>query len=123
MLRKYGIGLLAVVIAVTMAAFTTPKKSHLTGTHVFEFNPALAYTVSNVSTSSNWEYIGEISSDPLCSGMNKACRVAVSDAYVDDPSDPTELSGVTISSALSPAGKAVVTAITDPSDNGYSNQP
>ena len=123
MLRKYGIGLMAFIIAVGSAAFTAPKKSHLTGTHVFEFNPALPYTVQNVSTSSNWDYIGEISSKPLCSGMNKACRVAVDDDYVDNPSDPQELSGVTISAALSGAGKAVVTGITDPSDNGFSNQP
>lgn len=123
MLRKYGIGIMAFIIAAVASAFTAPEKSHITGTHVFEFNPALAYTVQNVSTSSNWQYIGEISSKPLCSGMNKACRVAVADTYVDDPSNPQELSGVTISAALSPAGKAVVTAITDPSDNGFSNQP
>lgn len=123
MFRKYGIALVAVVIAVTMAAFTAPKKSLISGTHVFEFNPTLTYTVANVETTGNWEYLGEISSFPLCSGTNKACRVAVADAYVDNPSDPTELSGVTISAGLSPAGKAVVTSITDPSDNGYSNQP
>jgi hypothetical protein len=123
MLRKYGIGLLAFVIAVGSAAFTAPEKSHLPGTHVFEFNPTLTYTVANVSNSSNWEYIGETPSESLCTGMNKACRIAVADAYVDDPSDPQELSGVTISAALSGAGKAVVTGITNPSDNGYSNQP
>jgi hypothetical protein len=123
MFRKYGIGVVAVVIAVTMAAFTAPKKLHISGTHVFEFNPTLAYTVGNVTTSSNWEYIGEIAQEPLCSGMNKACRVAVTDAYVDDPSAPTALSGVSISAALSSGGTAAVTGITDPSDNGYSNQP
>jgi hypothetical protein len=123
MLRKYGIGLLAFIIAVGSAAFTAPKKSHLSGTHVFEFNPTLTYTVANVTNSSNWQYVGEISQKPLCQGMNKACRVAVTDAYVDDPSNPAALSGVSISAALSSGGTAAVTGITDPTDNGFSNQP
>ena len=123
MLRKYGIGLMAFIIAVGSVAFTAPKKSHLTGTHVFEFNPALAYTVANVSNSSNWEYVGETPAQLICNGMKKACRIAVTDEYVDVPSDPAELSGVTITAALSSTGKAAVTSITDQPDNGFFNQP
>lgn len=123
MFRKYGIGLVAVVIAVTMAAFTAPKKSHVSGTHVFEFNSALAYTVANVTNSSNWQYVGEISQEPLCDNTpDKACRMAVTNAYVNNPSNPTALSGMTITASTSGSGDAYVTGITDETDNEYSNQ-
>ena len=123
MIRKYGISFVAVVIAVAMAAFTTPKKSHVSGTHVFEFNSSLAYTVANVSNSSNWEYVGEISQEPLCDNTpDKACRMAVTNAYVNNPSNPTALSGMTISATTSGSGDAYVTGITDETDNAYSNQ-
>lgn len=122
MIKKYGTGLLAIIIAASLAAFTTPKKAALNGTHVFEFNSALSYSVANVTNPANWDYIGEISQEAMCQGSNKACRIAVTDAYVDDPSDPAALSGVTISAVLT-SGTAAVTGITDPADNGFSNQP
>lgn len=123
MIKKYGIGLVAIIIAASLAAFATPKKATLNGTHVFEFNSALSYSVANVTNPANWDYIGEISQNPMCQGSNKACRLAVTDAYVDDPSDPAALSGVTISAVLT-SGTAKVTAITDDSsNNGFSNQP
>jgi hypothetical protein len=125
MLRKYGIGLLAVIIAVGSAAFTAPKKSGFAATHVFEFNNTLSYTIPNVTNTSNtnWKYVGEIGQKPLCSGINKACRVAVSDAYVNNPSAPTALSGVTLTASTSGTGDAVVASITNGPSNMYSNQP
>lgn len=124
MIKKYGIGMIAVIIAVAMAAFTTPKKTHLAATHVFEFNNALSYTVPNVTniSNTNWQYVGEIAQKPLCEGENKACRVAVSDAYVNNPSAPTALSGLTLSASTSGTGDAIVTAITNEPENMYSNQ-
>ena|SRR6185312_3759533 len=123
MIKKYGIGLVAVAIAITMAAFTAPKKSHVSATHVFEFNSSLAYTVTNVSNSSNWQYVGETSQEPLCDNTpDKACRLAVTDAFVNNPSNPTGLSGMTISASTSGSGDAYVTGITDETDNVYSNQ-
>jgi hypothetical protein len=123
MIKKYGIGLVAVAIAITMAAFTAPKKSHVSATHVFEFNSSLAYTVTNVSNSSNWQYVGETSQEPLCDNTpDKACRLAVTDAFVNNPSNPTALSGMTISASTSGSGDAYVTGITDETDNVYSNQ-
>ena len=121
MIKKYGIAILAIVIAVGSAAFTKRAQT-ISGTHVFEFNSSLAYTEANVSNTANWDYVGEISQKPLCSGMNKACRVAVTDSYVDNPSNPASLSGVTISTQLSGSGDAIVADITDDTDNGYSNQ-
>ena len=122
MIKKYGTGLLAIIIAASLAAFTTPSSKHLSGTHVFEFNSALSYSVANVTNQANWDYVGEISQEPMCQGSNKACRIAVTDAYVDNPSDPAALSGVTISAVLT-SGTAKITGITDPTDNGFSNQP
>jgi hypothetical protein len=125
MIKKYGIGMMAVIIAVAMAAFTTPQKTHLAATHVFEYTPPPmnSYSVQNVEATGNWEYVGEYPSEQLCSGSNKACRLKVTDAYVDDPSDPQQLSGITISATLASSGQAIVNGITDPSDNGFSNQP
>jgi|SRR6185312_5680628 len=125
MFKKYGIGLMAIIMGVAMAAFTAPKKSSFTATHVFEFNNALSYTISNVTNTSNtnWKYVGEIAQKPLCAGDNKACRVAVSNAYVNNPSAPTALSGVTLTASTSGTGDAVVTSITNGPDNMYSNQP
>jgi hypothetical protein len=125
MIKKYGIGVIAVIIAIGMAAFTTPRSTNLSATHVFEFTPPAmgGYSVTNVEASGNWEYVGEYPSEQLCSGSSKACRVKVTDSYVDNPSDPQALSGVSISATLSSSGNAIVNGITDPSDNGFSNQP
>lgn len=123
MLFNFKMGFVALILASTMAAFTTRETSHMDATHVFEFDPSLTYTINNVKATSNWQYLGEISSFPLCNGANKACRIVVTDDYVDDPLDPTQLSGISISASLSSGGKAVVTAITDPYSNGFSNQP
>lgn len=123
MFKKYIVGLLTVIFAVAMAAFTVPKNTHFAATHVFEFVPPMdGYTVGNVQALGNWEYVGEYPSQPLCSGSNKACRVKVTDAYVDDPFDPQQLSGITISATLASSGKAIVNGITS-SDNSFSNQP
>ncbi|MGN6340507.1 MAG: hypothetical protein ACTHML_06070 [Ginsengibacter sp.] len=119
MLRKYGIGLGAIIIAVASAAFTVPKNRHLTATHVFEFKSSLAYTVPNVTQPSNWQYVGE--NEPLCGGADKACRIAVTDNYVDN-STPMKLSGVSISASITGSGEAAVTGITDAQENRFSNQ-
>ena len=51
MIKKYGIGLLAVVIAIASFAFTAPAKTHLAATHVFEFDGlSNAYTVVMLPT-------------------------------------------------------------------------
>lgn len=122
MLRKYGIGLMAIIIGIGMAAFTAPKKTHLDATHVFEFDGLHnTYTVGNVQTTSNWKYVGE--DELLCEGEDKACRIKVTDDYVDQSSTPMQLSGITISASNNPnSGEAVVSGITAPLENGYSNQ-
>lgn len=124
MLRKYGIGLVAVIAASAAVAFTAPKRSHLPATHVFEFDGVHnAYTTGNVTTPGNWKYVGETSSEPLCDDTpDKACRIAVTNAYVNNPSSPGALSGLSISAATIASGDAYVTAITDEAENMFSNQ-
>ncbi len=122
-MKKYILSIFAVILAVGMVAFTTPEKRNLAATHVFEFNQALPYTIDNVTEPLNWEYKGEFPSEQLCSGSNKACRLAVTDDYVDNPSSPSELAGITISAMNSGQGKAIVTDITDSPVNGFTNQP
>jgi len=127
MIKKYGIGLVAIIIAVSLAAFTAPKKTHLNATHVFEFDGTVSggYSESNVENTSPtyWKYVGETSEEPLCDDTpDKACRIAVTDAYVNNPSNPTALSGMTITASTSTSGDAYVTGITDQLDNVYSNQ-
>src|SRR5690348_7917095 len=110
MIKRYGTGLLAIIMALAMAAFTAPKNKHLNATHVFEFNSSLAYTVPNVTDPSKWNYVGENQS--LCTGADKACRIEVTDDYVDN-STPMKLTGVSISASTSSSGEAVVDGITD----------
>jgi hypothetical protein len=120
MLRKYGIGLMAFIIAVASAAFTAPKNKHFAATHVFEFKSSLAYTVPNVTQPSNWQYVGE--SEPLCGGADKACRIAVTDDYVDNSTPMKLVSTFSISASTSGSGEAAVTGIDDSQVNRFSNQ-
>jgi hypothetical protein len=124
MIRKYGISMFAIVIAAAMAAFTIPKNTHLNATHVFEFDGVNnSYTVGNVTSNANWKYVGETSQEPLCDDTpDKACRIAVTDAYVNSTSNPTALSGMAISATTSLSGNAYVTGITDEGANLFTNQ-
>ena len=121
-MKRYILGILAVVIAIGTSAFTIPKKP--VDMYVFQFNGSVSggYTVANEENeaNTNWQYQGKNLS--LCGGQNeKACRVAVIDTYVDNAANPTQLSGVAISATLS-GTTAHVTAITDPTANQISNQ-
>jgi len=101
MIRKYGIGLLALIIAAASVAFTRPVKPTV-DMYVFQFDGTNAYSVANVSNTSNtyWKYIGK--NVALCNNVNKkACKVEVTSTFVDNPTSPTALSGVTITAALS----------------------
>ncbi len=122
-MKRYIFGLLAVVTAISAVAFKQPEKK--LDKFVFQFNGSVSggYTVPNVENeaNTNWVYQGKNLS--LCGGQDeKACRVAVLAAYVDDPANPTELKDLTITATMS-GSTAHVTGITDPSANQISNQP
>lgn len=114
----------AIALAIAATAFTLPKQT--TDMYVFEFQPdaLLGYDQSVVEDESNahWQYVGKNQS--LCIGtQTKACRVAVTEDYVDDPANPTSLLGITIDAQESSNGVAYVTDITDNFVNQISNKP
>ncbi|MEJ8841492.1 hypothetical protein WG954_03800 [Lacibacter sp. H375] len=126
-MKKYLLSMSAVVIAVLLVAFTQPRKSATQeDMYVFEFDHTQSggYDEANVENESNtyWKYIGKNLS--LCDNdPTKACRVAVTSSYVNNPTTPTALSGVTIQATESSTGVAYVTSITDaPSINQLSNK-
>jgi hypothetical protein len=123
-MKKYFLSMSAVVIAVLLVAFTHPTAQQ-EDMYYFQFDPTQSggYSVNNVQDESNtyWDYIGK--NLTLCGGdEEKACRVAVRGANVDNTTTPTELRNVVISAQLSSASKAIVTSITE-TGSVYGNQP
>ncbi len=120
-MKRYIFSLAAVVIVIGSFAFNniTPTQDMF----VFEYDPAASggYSkpaVENISNS-NWKYKGKNLS--LCENRNeKACRVAVTSAYVNSSSNPTALQGIEIGATLSGATAHVVSI--SGSGNAYSNQ-
>lgn len=120
-MKKYVIGLCAAVVAFAGFAFKEAKSSERADMYVFEFRSTQPYTQANVQDISNtyWEYKGKNLSG--CANVNqKACRVLVGAAYVDNPTSPTELSGLTIT-AIQSGTTAHVSGISG-SGNLFSNQ-
>lgn len=126
-MRKYVLSFAAVAAALVLFAFTQPeKKAKPDDMYVFQFDGSTSggYSISNVEDESNthWKYVGL--NEELCDDdPTRACRVAVTADYVDNPSSPTALSGVTITAAESSSGIAYVTGITAPLLNEISNKP
>lgn len=114
----------AIVIAMSLVAFTQPKSSNQEDMFYFYFDGTQSggYSEGNVETESNtyWKYLGKNLS--LCSGEDpeKACRVAVTGANVDNTTTPTELRNVVISADQS-GPTAHVTGITE-TGSLYSNE-
>jgi hypothetical protein len=74
-MKRYITGIIAVVIAIGMAAFTVPAKKPLS-TFTFRYTPA-SYSQLQVQDNSNW-----VSGASLCGGpANKACQMEVTDTY------------------------------------------
>ncbi len=125
-MKKYFLSMSAVVIAVLLVAFTQPAKhADQVDMYVFEFDATQTggYAEANVENESNtyWKYVGKNLS--LCDNdPTRACRVAVTSAYVNNPTTPTALSGVTIEASESTTGIAYVTSITDQPNNHLSNK-
>lgn len=125
-MKKYFLSIAVIVIAAALAAFTQPvKKATQVDLFVFEFDHTQSggYSIANVENESNtyWKYIGKNQS--LCGGdEEKACRVAVRGANVDNTTTPTELRNVVISAQLSSMSKAIVTNITE-TGSQLGNQP
>jgi hypothetical protein len=82
MIRKYGIGLLALVIAVAAVAFTKPEKKPFTSHTFYYVAPGgTDYSESSVENKVNWT--SNLMSPPTCNGSNKACQIDVDDNYTE----------------------------------------
>lgn len=122
-MKKYFLSMAAVVIAVSLVAFTHPTKSSQEDMFYFYFDGVnQSYSEEHVENESNtyWKYLGKNLS--LCTGEDpeKACIVAVRGANVDNTTAPTELRNVVISAELSD-GTAHITGITE-TGSLYSNE-
>lgn len=125
-MKKRIFGITAIVAALVLATFALPpKKVKQVDMYVFEFDGTTSggYAEGNVEDESNvhWKYVGK--NQALCSDDDiRACRVSVTSAYVDNPTTPTALSGITISADESSTGIAYVSGITNSTVNRFSNK-
>lgn len=84
MIKKYGLNLLAVVIALGAVAFKKDKAFNPPPTsHTFYYqapgtNP---YSETNVESKANW--ISNPGTVPDCDGSAKACQMSVDDTYTE----------------------------------------
>jgi len=110
MLKKYGIGLMAFIIAVFAAAFTNPVPSRF-GTKLFRYSaPSGSYSVANVETRGNWTFVTGTPNCPL-NVDQKACEMDVDDGQINP--DNTLKSSFTISAHESQPNISYVTSITN----------
>lgn len=122
-MRKYFFNIAAIVIAIGTFAFSHVEKKAQVDMYVFQYDPTASngYDEADVEdiSNANWKYQGK--NLALCGGQNeKACRVAVVAAYVDNTTTPTALQSVTIDATQSGATAHVNTI--SGSGNQRSNQ-
>ena len=100
MLQKYGIGIIAIILAVSAVAFTTPPPAHRfnpkTLTYYFEFTGA-HHDESDVS---QWQEISLSSYNALpCNATSQGCKIATTAVSNPTASFPDrEISSVTVNS-------------------------
>jgi hypothetical protein len=103
MLRKYGIGLLAIIFAVCAAAFTKPVESnHPLSTKIFQYqapstNP---YSESNVEDRSNWVETS-LSSTTCNQNLDRACQLQVDNSFINPDQTLKSTFMITATQALS----------------------
>lgn len=123
-MKRNFLGIAAVVLAIGLFSFTKIEKKAQVDMYVFEYDPTASggYAEADVEdiSNANWKFIGK--NLALCNNTNqKACRVEVLGAYVDNTTTPTALQGVTIDATQSGATAHVLTI--SGSGNQRSNQP
>jgi len=110
MLRKYGIGLLALFIAIFAAAFTNPAPNPL-GTKLFRYAaPGGSYAVPDIQNKSNWSLV---TGSPNCPSDvdQRACEMDVDQSQLNP--DNSLKSTFTISaSQYASTGVGYVSSIT-----------
>ena len=82
MIKKYGTGLLAIIIAIGAFAFTNPVNKKL-GTKLFRYAaPAGSYSQSNVQNKANWVLVTGSANCPA-DFDERACEMDVDDAQLN----------------------------------------
>ena len=82
MLQKYGIGLLAFIIAISAVAFTNPANKNL-DSKLFRYSaPGSSYSETNVQDKGNWTLV---TSSPNCPSNvdQRACEMDVDDSQLN----------------------------------------
>lgn len=74
-MKKYLLGLFAVVLAVGFSAFKTTNLSPNT-IYYFQYLPSSTFTESDYETVGNWSYVGTSAGSDACPGANvKPCVI------------------------------------------------
>lgn len=75
-MKRYITAVLAIIVAVSVVAFTAPKHKSPLSTITFRYTPG-TFSQSQVQSNSNWT-----SGSSLCGAQqNKACEMDVTDTY------------------------------------------
>ncbi len=84
MIKKYGISILAVIVAVVAFAFTPPNGVKPLSTKIFEYQPPALhpFSQSNVQDRNNWTETN-LSSTTCTQVDQKACQLLVNDADIN----------------------------------------
>lgn len=102
MIKKYGSGILAIIVAIAAFAFTKPVTHIPLSTKIFQYQaPALhPFSQTNVEDRSNW-VITNLSSTTCNQSNQKACQLLVnpSDINPDNTLSPTFTIQSTMSSS------------------------
>lgn len=82
-MKNYFFGILAFVLAIGFAAFTTASKNRPSDTKLFKYNPPTQnpYSLINVTNPALWSFISEPENCP--SGALKACQIEVDEMHVN----------------------------------------
>ena len=108
MIKKYGIGLMALIIAFCAAAFTKPAgTSHPLSTKIFQYQPPALnpYSQANVEKQSNWAETS-LSGTTCNTNLDRACQLQVDDSYINP--DHTLKSSFMIVASQAPSGNFYV---------------
>lgn len=79
-MKKYLFGSIAIVVAVTLVAFTSPKEKETSkkpfATYTFRYKLTSDFSQASVQNNNNWE-----AGTASCGGSLDACTIEVTDTY------------------------------------------
>jgi hypothetical protein len=85
MIKKYGIGFLALITAICAAAFTKPSGlNHPLSTKIFEYQPPSTdpFSQANVENRANWAETS-LSSTTCNKNLDRACQLVVDQSFIN----------------------------------------